>query len=426
MKRFLWLGLILLISIFAFTSCTLPNFMVRSDTSTSPTPSSASVQAPAVSLTGTSATANAATPPVSSSNIQIPLPTSIAGLESLLESIYNQVNPSVVNIQVVEKSQQTPFPSIPGFQINPGTPQFSSVLGSGFIWDTAGDIVTNNHVIAGADTITVTFHDGTTVPAALVGADPDSDMAVIKVNDLSLPLQPLTLADSTQLKVGQLAIAIGNPFGYQGTMTVGFVSGLGRVLPTNENALGPTYSIPDIIQTDASINPGNSGGVLLDDAGKVIGVTQSIVSNSGTSSGVGFAIPSAIVQQVVPSLIKNGSYDHPYLGVSVTSMGPDLAKAMSLPANQRGALIQGISVGGPAEKAGLKASQNEVTINGQTIAVGGDIIIAYNDQPIKSSDDLITILARSGLIGETVTLTVLRGSQQVQVPVILEKRPSSS
>jgi serine protease Do len=209
-------------------------------------------------------------------------------------------------------------------------------------------------------------------------------------------------------------------------MTVGFVSGLGRVLPTNETALGPSYSIPDIIQTDASINPGNSGGVLLDDAGKVIGVTQSIASNSGTSSGVGFAIPSAIVQQVVPGLIKNGSYDHPYLGVSVTSMSPDLANAMSLPANQRGALIQGISAGGPAEKAGLQASRNEVTINGRTVAVGGDIILAYNDQTIKSSDDLITVLARSGSIGQTVTLTVLRSGQQIQVPVTLEKRPSTS
>ena len=241
----------------------------------------------------------------------------------------------------------------------------------------------------------------------------------------SLPLQPVTLADSTQLKVGQLAVAIGNPFGLQGTMTVGFVSGLGRVIPADENALGPTYSIPDIVQTDASINPGNSGGVLLDVEGRVIGVTQSIATNSGTSSGVGFAIPSAIVEQVVPSLIQTGHYDHPYIGVTVISMRPDLAAAMNLPANQRGALIEGITAGGPAEKAGLQAGQNEVTINGQTITVGGDVIIAYDGQVINSSDDLITLLARRGTIGQTATLTVLRGGQTIQVPVTLEKRPSS-
>jgi 2-alkenal reductase len=280
-------------------------------------------------------------------------------------------------------------------------------------------------VIDGADTISVTFYDGTVVPAKLVGADPDSDMAVIKVNETSLPLQPVTLADSTRLKVGQLAVAIGNPFGLQGTMTVGFVSGLGRVLPANENALGPTYSIPDIVQTDASINPGNSGGVLLDGEGKIIGVTQSIATNSGTSSGVGFAIPSAIVQQVVPSLIKSGHYDHPYLGVTVVSLNPDLAAAMNLPANQRGALIVGITAGSPAEKAGLKAGQSDVTINGQSTSVGGDVVIAYDGQVIKSSDDLITVLARSGSIGQTITLTVLRSDQQVQVPIVLEKRPSS-
>ncbi len=211
-------------------------------------------------------------------------------------------------------------------------------MGSGFIWDNAGDLVTNYHVVSGSDRITVTFSDGSTVPATLVGADPDSDLAVIKVNAPAQQLQPVIMADSTQLKVGQLAIAIGNPFGLQGTMTVGFISGLGRLVPTNENALGPTYSIPDIIQTDASINPGNSGGVLLDDTGKVIGVTQSIATTSGSSSGVGFAIPSAIVQQVIPALIKTGHYDHPYLGVSVTSMNPDLAAAMNLPSNQSGAL----------------------------------------------------------------------------------------
>jgi serine protease Do len=422
MKRWLGVGLILLISVFAFTSCTLPNFLARSTPANSTTPPGVVVSTlPASSTSPSSTVAPQASPPINLS----PMAGSISGLETLLETIYSQVNPSVVNIQVVEKSQETPFTVFPGFQINPDTPQYSSALGSGFVWDTTGDIVTNNHVITGADTITVTFYDGTTVPASLVGTDPDSDLAVIKLKEIPFPLQPLSMADSTQLKVGQLAIAIGNPFGYQGTMTVGFISGLGRVLPTDENALGASYSIPDIIQTDASINPGNSGGVLLDDSGRVIGITQSIISNSGTSSGVGFAIPSAIVQQVVPSLINTGTYNHPYLGVSVISLAPDLASAMNLPNNQRGALIESINAGSPAEKAGLKASQNELTINGQPVSVGGDVIIAYNDQTVKSSDDLVTNLARTGAIGQTAILTVLRGGQQIKIQVTLEKRPSS-
>ena len=338
-------------------------------------------------------------------------PGSLADIEASLESIYSQTNPSVVNIQVV----------LPATPSRPG----GGALGSGFVWDSQGNLVTNNHVVDGASRITVTFYDGTTVEASLVGADSDSDLAVIKVNTNAIQLQPVTMADSTQLKVGQLAIAIGNPFGLQGTMTVGFVSALGRLLPTNENVAGPTYSISDIIQTDAAINPGNSGGVLLDDTGKVIGVTSSIATTSGTSAGVGFAIPSAIVQQVVPALIKTGHYDHPYFGISVVSLNPDLAGAMNLPSSQRGALVGTVTAGSPADKAGLQASQTQVTINGQQGFVGGDVIVGYNSQVVKSADDLITFLARSGSVGQTVSLTVLRGGQQIQVQVTLRVRPSS-
>jgi S1-C subfamily serine protease len=351
------------------------------------------------------------TPAATSTSPQSSVPGSLPDIERTVESIYGRTNPSVVNVQVL----------LPATLSNPG----GAALGSGFVWDTQGNLVTNNHVVDGATRITVTFYDGTTVEASLVGADSDSDLAVIKVNTNAVQLQPVTLADSTQLKVGQLAIAIGNPFGLQGTMTVGFISGLGRLLPANENAVGPTYTIPDIIQTDAAINPGNSGGVLLDDTGKVIGVTSSIATTSGTSAGVGFAIPSAIVQQVVPALIKTGHYDHPYLGISVVSLNPDLAGAMNLPPNQRGALVQTVTAGSPADKTGLKASQTPVTINGQQVSVGGDVIIAYNDLLVKSSDDLVTFLARSGSVGQTVTLTVLRGGKQIQVQVTLGIRPSS-
>lgn len=358
------------------------------------------------------------------------LTTSPADIETTLENIYTRVNPSVVNISVLQK-QGNPFPSIPEF---PGSPfsgpqgpnqQFSRASGSGFAWDNAGHIVTNNHVVANADNISVTFYDGTIVEARLVGADADSDLAVIKVNTNTIQPQPVTMADSTRLKVGQLAIAIGNPFGLEGTLTVGYVSGLGRLLPADNNAVGPTYSIPDIIQTDAAINPGNSGGVLLDGTGKVIGVTSSIATTSGTSAGVGFAIPAAIVQQVVPALIKTGRYDHPYLGIGIVSLNPDLTGAMNLPTNQRGALVETVTAGSPADKAGLQASETPVTINGQQQMVGGDVIVAYNGRVVKSSDDLITFMARSGSVGQAVTLTVLRGGRQIQLQATLGLRPNS-
>ena len=335
----------------------------------------------------------------------------VGGLESTLESIYSRVNPSVVNIQVV----------LAPSALNPG----GGALGSGFVWDNKGNIVTNNHVVDGATRITVTFYDGTVVDANMVGADTDSDLTVIKVDPSGLPLQPVIMADSTTLKVGQLAIAIGNPFGLQGTMTAGFVSGLGRLLPANQNAVGPSYSIPDVIQTDAPINPGNSGGVLLDDSGAVIGITQSIATTSGSSSGVGFAIPSAIIKQVIPALIDTGRYDHPYLGLTLTSLNPDIAKAMNLPANQHGALVQAVAAGGPSDKAGIKAGSGTTNINGQQVGVGGDVIIGYSGQTIASSDDLITYLARSGAVGQDVTLTILRDGKQIQVHVTLGLRPGS-
>ena len=213
--------------------------------------------------------------------------------------------------------------------------QLLTSLGSGFVWDTQGHIITNNHVIEDADRIRVTFYDGTIAEATLIGADPDSDLAVIKVETDNIELRPVTVGDSRKLKVGQLTVAIGNPFGYQNTMTVGFISGLGRLLPATDNFLGTNYNIPDIIQTDTSINPGNSGGVLLDSGGRLIGVTTAIATESGSSAGIGFAIPSAIVQQVVPSLISTGRYEHAWLGVSVLTLNPDLAEAMNLDAGRQ-------------------------------------------------------------------------------------------
>ncbi len=404
MKRYLWLIPLFIVLVFSLAGCTLQSKLTGANVSSTP-PVSSTTLAPNVSQ-------------------QVKVPASVAGLEGLLESIYNNVNPSVVNIKVLQNTQVIPqITGLPG--ITPETPQYASALASGFVWDTQGHIVTNNHVVADTNRITVTFYDGTTVEASLVGTDPDSDLAVIKVDVPAAQLQPVTIGDSSQLKVGQMAIAIGNPFGLQNTMTVGFISGLGRLLPATQSLLGSHYSIPDIIQTDAAINPGNSGGVLLNDTGAVIGVTAAIATESGSSAGVGFAIPSAIVQQVVPELISTAHYQHPWLGVSVLSLNPDLAEAMNLDANQRGALVESVITDSPAEKAGLQAGQQQVTINGTQYGVGGDVIIAFNGQTVKSSDDLITLLARYGAVGQTVTLTVLRNGQEMQLQVTLGTRPSS-
>ena len=350
---------------------------------------------------------------------------SVSDLEATLEQIYTRVNPSVVAIEVVEKASGTSL-TLP-FGDNGQQPQMpqAQALGSGFVWDKDGHIVTNNHVVDGAEKISVTFSDGSIVPATLVGHDPDSDLAVIKVDVSADRLQPVTVADSTQVKVGQLAVAIGNPFGNENTMTVGFISAIGRSIPADGGTLGGvSYTIPDVIQTDAPINPGNSGGVLVDDQGNVMGVTAQIDSPVRASVGIGFVIPSSIVQKVVPVLIKSGSFQHSWLGISGGSLIPDLATAMNLKSDQRGALISTVTSGSPAEKAGLRGSDKETTINGQSVKVGGDVIIAIDGQPVKTFDDLVAYLVSSTEVDQTVTLTILRDGQQQDVKVTLAARPA--
>jgi S1-C subfamily serine protease len=352
----------------------------------------------------------------------------VAALEGTLEQVYTRVNPSVVNIQVRQTvSMALPdMPEIPGFSI-PETPQQQEGLGSGFVWDAEGHIVTNNHVVDGADRIMVTFHDGTTIPGEVVGTDPDSDLAVVQVDELPEGITPLELADSSQVKVGELAIAIGNPFGLEGTMTLGIISAIGRSLPAQSGTFGgPTYSIPDVIQTDAPINPGNSGGVLVDDTGRVIGVTAAIESPIRANAGIGFAIPSNIVEQVVPALIETGRYEHAWLGISGVPMDPSLAEAMNLDAGQRGVLVVQVTPDSPAEDAGLRGSDQEATVDGQQVPVGGDIIVGIDGQEVKDFDDLVAYLARSTQAGQEVSLTLLRGGDQVQVDVTLAARPSTT
>jgi S1-C subfamily serine protease len=354
----------------------------------------------------------------------------VAALEGTLEKIYTQVNPSVVNIQVSQTldAASLTIPEIPGFPLLPVPqgPQTQQALGSGFVWDTQGHIVTNNHVVEGADKITVTFYDGTIVPAEVTGTDPDSDLAVINVDVPADQLQPVQIADSTQVKVGELVIAIGNPFGLEGTMTMGIVSALGRTLPAQSGTVqGQYYSIPDIIQTDAPINPGNSGGVLVDDTGRVIGVTAAIESAVQSNAGIGFVIPSQIVQKVVPALIETGHYDQPWIGISGTSLVPDLATAMGLAADQRGALVIDVTADSPADKAGLRGSDRQVEIEGQPVRVGGDVIVAVDGQPVREFGDLITYLARSTEVGQTIELTVIRIGREETISLTLEARPES-
>lgn len=360
---------------------------------------------------------------------------SFAAQQGTLEEIYTRVNPSVVNVQVTVKasvdSSQLPDPNSQnpfGFS-NPqsGNP-VQQGLGSGFILDTEGHIVTNNHVVDGADQVTVTFSDGSSYPATVVGKDPNSDLAVIKVDAPANLLIPVTLADATQLKVGQMAIAIGNPFGLEGTMTVGIISALGRSLPVDlqTTTSSPSYTIPDVIQTDAPINPGNSGGVLLNDLGQVIGVTSAIESSSGANAGIGFAIPVNLVQRVVPELIKNGSYQHTWMGISGVTLSSAMAKEMGLKEDQRGILVGAVTPGSPAEKAGLKGSQKQVQIDGIDTMVGGDIIIAVDGQPVKRFDDLVSYLFSNGVVGQNLKLDILRDGKPMTLDLVLAARPANT
>jgi len=352
---------------------------------------------------------------------------SAAALEGALTAIYDAVNPSVVHIQVTQKMDtngmqdlpqgfpglpQLPFglPQVPDDQ-TPNMPQYGHALGSGFVWDKQGHIITNNHVVAGAEKIDIIFADGASFRGKVVGADPDSDLAVVKIEAPAAQLQPVSLAASDKVRVGQLAVAIGNPFGLENTMTVGFVSALGRTLPADETS-GRSYSIPDIIQTDAAINPGNSGGVLVDRQGQVIGVTAAIESPVRANAGIGFVIPSAIVAKVVPELIKDGQFDHTWLGISGAALTPDMADGMNLKTGQRGALVIDVTPDSPADKAGLRGSDRPLTIDGEEVRVGGDVITAIDGQPINDIEDVIAYLASSTQVGQKITATVLRNGKE--------------
>lgn len=357
----------------------------------------------------------------------------LATYEEALSQLYQATVPSVVSIRVTQKieantNMPNPFgfdhPDIPGQQQDQPSPRefFNRGLGTGFVWDTEGHIVTNNHVVADASDVEVIFADGTSAKAEVLGTDPNSDLAVIKVDVPASELKPVTLSDSDQVKVGQLTIAIGNPFGQEFTMTSGIVSAVGRTIRSGNSA----FSIPKAIQTDASINPGNSGGPLLDRTGAVIGINSQILSETGANNGIGFAIPVNTAKQVVPTLIKGEKYEYAWLGISGGNLTLEVTDLMKLPEGTQGVLVIDVSQDGPADKAGLVGSDKTLTVDGEEYQLGGDLITAINGQPIKAMDELIGYLLEKTQPGDTAQLDVIHpDGQKETVSVTLGVRPSA-
>ena len=301
-------------------------------------------------------------------------------------------------------------------------PNYEQVQGSGYTYNLNGQdiLITNYHVIDGGVNITVTFQDGNTYTAKVLGSDPYSDLAVLSTNAPQTELVPLTVTNSSSLQVGDQVIAIGSPYGLSGSMTTGIISALGRTI-TEDTTNG--YAIADIIQTNAAINPGNSGGPLLNYQGQVIGITTAILDNS---VGLGFAIPSDTILREAQDLATTGTYtQHPYLGISSVDMTYDIAKQMGVTVTY-GVLIQQVTSGGPAANAGLKAGTTPATIDGNTITVGGDIIIAINGARVRNGDDLSSYLEEYTLPGQTISLTIVRNNQTMNISVVLGARPAPS
>ncbi len=299
---------------------------------------------------------------------------------------------------------------------------FESRLGSGFVYDDNGHIITNHHVVSGGgNRLDVTFPDGIVYRASLIGSDLSADIAVLYVEEVSKEkLLPLSLADSSKVRVGERVAAIGNPFGLSGSLSTGIVSGVGRQIPAQEEE---GFTIPDIIQTDAPINPGNSGGPLLNMRGEVIGINSAIYSTTGQFAGVGFAIPSNTIAQVVPSLITTGSYQHPWLGVAGRDMTPGIADRLGLD-EPRGFLVMDVVAGSPAEKAGIQRGNKDTVIDGTPMKLGGDVIIAVDNNTVRKIDDILAYMEMEKSVGDDLKLTILREGQTMEVIATLAARPS--
>jgi S1-C subfamily serine protease len=325
--------------------------------------------------------------------------------ELSLTDLFQRVEESVV--QITDSSE---------------TDVFESRLGSGFVYDDNGHIITNHHVVSGGgNRLDVTFPDGTVYRASLIGSDPSADIAVLYVEEVSKEkLLPLSLADSSKVRVGERVAAIGNPFGLSGSLSTGIVSGVGRQIPAQQEE---GFTIPDVIQTDAPINPGNSGGPLLNMRGEVIGINSAIYSTTGQFAGVGFAIPSNTIAQVVPSLITTGSYQHPWLGVAGRDMTPGIADRLGLD-EPRGFLVMDVVAGSPAEKAGILKGNEDTVIDGIPIKLGGDVIIAVDNNTVRKIDDLLAYVEMEKSVGDDLELTILRQGETMEVIATLAARPS--
>ena len=340
-----------------------------------------------------------ATPPA------LPTASDPAEAGSTLEALYQQVLPGVVSIRT------------------------GGSLGSGFVYDGEGHIITNQHVVEGASDVEVSFASGFIAPGSVIGSDADADIAVIKVDAPADQIHPLAIGDSNTLNVGEQVVAIGNPFGLSGTMTLGIVSGLGRTQVAHAAPEGGGFfSTADIIQTDAAINPGNSGGPLFNLQGEVVGVNQSIrtetfndVTGNAVNSGVGFSISINLVKRIVPYLIRDGEYEYPYLGITSSSeLGLAQIEALGLN-TYTGAYVLDVAPGGPADQAGIRGGSTPTEFEG--LQAGGDIITAIDGQPVATFDDLLSYLTTNKSPGDTVVLSVLRDGQPVDVTVTLGQRP---
>ncbi len=309
-------------------------------------------------------------------------------------------------------------PGVVQINVRKGISDISGIgLGSGFVYDVEGHIITNAHVVRNAEDVIITFLDGRSYIGQVIGADMDTDLAVIKSDANRTTLHPLPIGDSSRLKIGEQIAAIGNPFGLSGSMTSGIISQIGRLLP---QATG--FSIPDIIQTDAAINPGNSGGPLINMMGEVVGVNTAIQSATGEFTGIGFAVPSNTISKIVPVLISEGEYQHPWLGVRGADIGPEYADVLNL-LDARGFLIMDVIDDSPAFKAGLQGATDTVQKDGQVYRIGGDIVLSVDGKEVRKIDDILLHLQREKAVGDTLELEVLRDGRTSSLAIMLEERP---
>ena len=349
----------------------------------------------------------------------------LAATEEILTGIYQDALPSVVYVNVVRRldpgGAPFSFDFFGGGAQAPGD-EYQHGAGSGFVWDAEGHILTNYHVVEGSDSVSVVFADGEELDAEFLGGDPDSDLAVLKIDPAGRELRPMPRGSAEDLRVGQLALAIGSPFGQDFTLTSGIVSAVGRTIRSGS---GP-YSIPMVVQTDAPINPGNSGGPLLDRHGRVIGINTQIISRSGVNAGVGFAVPIDIAKRVAPDLITHGKYEYAWLGISGATLTADAVERMGLPDGSRGVLIVDATENGPAGEAGLKGGDDLQTIEGQEVVFGGDVIVAVDGEETREMHDLISYLVEHTRPGDEIALDILhQDGEEATITVTLGTRPEN-